>query len=394
MHRDQFLLPPGLVYLDGHSLGPLSHVADRRVRALLRSEWGAQLIRGWTESDWIALPQRVGEKIGRLIGAAPETTLCADSTSVNLYKVLAAALALRPGRTEIVSTSDNFPTDLYIAQGLIDQRAHGHALKLVEAADLAGAIDGNTAAVLLTHVNYKDATLLDMAGITAQAHRAGALAIWDLSHSTGVMPLRLEEWRVDFAVGCGYKYLNGGPGAPGYLMVATQHHANVTQPISGWMGHARPFAFDARYQPAPGVARYLAGTPPVLSMSALDASLDITLGEDIDTIRSASMALSDALIDNIARVCSDPELVLASPRDAALRGSHVSYRHPHGYAIVQALAQRGVIGDFRAPDLMRFGLNPLYNTSLDTECAAQALAEVLASRAWDRPEYLQRNRVT
>jgi kynureninase len=392
--RDAFQLPAGLVYLDGHSLGPLSHAAAARMQAAIQKEWGTQLIRGWTQSDWISLPGKVGDKIGKLIGAARGATICADSTSVNLYKVLAAALTLRPGRTDIVSTIDNFPTDLYIAQGLISQLKHGHRLKLVDAHDLDKAMDNNTAAVMLTHVNYKDASLFDIAALTARAHKSGALAVWDLSHSAGVLPLQMDTWQVDFAVGCGYKYLNGGPGAPGYVMVAPRHQENFSQPLSGWMGHAQPFAFDSEYRAADGIDRYLAGTPPVLSMTALDAALDITLTTSIQTIRSASMALSDAFIRNVAGATEDAELALASPRDAASRGSHVSYRHSQGYAIVQALAERGVIGDFRAPDLIRFGFNPLYNTLDDARRAAQVLADVLSTRAWDQPEFQHRNRVT
>lgn len=394
--RARFELPPGVVYLDGNSLGALPVVTAARLQRAVSEEWGRDLIRSWNTADWIGLPSRVGDKIGRLIGAAPGETVVADSTSVNLFKVLAAALGLRPGRHRIVSQRDNFPTDLYMAQGLAAFLGQGHELVLLpddpDAAAIEAALDGDTAVLMLTHVNYRTGRIHDMMRLSAAAHRAGALALWDLAHSAGALPVELNRAGADFAVGCGYKYLNGGPGAPAFLWVAQRHQTAFAQPLSGWMGHAAPFAFDATYRPAEGIARYLCGTPPVLGATALECGVDLMLEAEMSSVREKSIALTSLFIERVEARC--PGLELVSPRDAAKRGSQVSFRHPHGYALMQALISRGVIGDFRAPDIVRFGFAPLYVSYRDLAVAVDVMADLLATGGWDRPEFHARAAVT
>lgn len=394
--RARFELPLGVVYLDGNSLGALPVVTAARLQRAVSEEWGRDLIRSWNTADWIGLPSRVGDKIGRLIGAAPGETVVADSTSVNLFKVLAAALGLRPGRHRIVSQRDNFPTDLYMAQGLAAFLGQGHELVLLpddpDAAAIEAALDGDTAVLMLTHVNYRTGRIHDMMRLSAAAHRAGALALWDLAHSAGALPVELNHAGADFAVGCGYKYLNGGPGAPAFLWVAQRHQTAFAQPLSGWMGHAAPFAFDATYRPAEGIARYLCGTPPVLGATALECGVDLMLEAEMSSVREKSIALTSLFIERVEARC--PGLELVSPRDAAKRGSQVSFRHPHGYALMQALISRGVIGDFRAPDIVRFGFAPLYVSYRDLAVAVDVMAELLATGGWDRPEFHARAAVT
>jgi kynureninase len=392
--RARFAIPDGLIYLDGNSLGMLPRHAPERVRAVVEEEWGRQLIRGWTAAGWITLPRRVGARIAALIGADEDEVVCADSTSVNLFKVLSAALALRPERRKIVSTADNFPTDLYIAQGLTTLLADGHTLATPPADALLDAIDDDTAAMLLTHVNFKSGLLFDMATITAAAHARGALIIWDLAHSAGALPVDLRSADADFAIGCGYKYLNGGPGAPAFVYAARRHHNRATQPLTGWLGHADPFAFSSAYEPARGIDQFVCGTPPVLSLAALECGVELMQAAGLDAIRAKSMALTDLFIARVEARCDGHGLTLISPRDAARRGSQVSFAHPDGYAIMQALIADGVIGDFRAPDIMRFGFAPLYNSYADVWRAADALADVLATRRWDRPEFKTRKAVT
>jgi kynureninase len=394
--RARFALPHGVVYLDGNSLGALPVQTAARLQRAVAEEWGRGLIRSWNSADWIGLPSRVGDKIGRLIGAAPGETVIADSTSVNLFKVLAAALALNPGRSHIVSQRDNFPTDLYMAQGLAAFLGRGHELVLLpddpDAAAIEAALDGDTAVMMLTHVNYRTGRIHDMERLTAAAHRAGALAVWDLAHSAGAVPLALNHARADFAVGCGYKYLNGGPGAPAFLWVAERHHASFAQPLSGWMGHAAPFAFEPAYRPADGIARYLCGTPPVLGATALECGVDLMLETDMEALREKSIALTSMFIERVEARC--PGLELVSPRNDAERGSQVSFRHPHGYALMQALVSRGVIGDFRAPDIVRFGFAPLYVSYRDVATAVDILADLIATGGWNRPEFHARAAVT
>jgi kynureninase len=392
--RDRFVLPPDVIYLDGNSLGALPKDTAARVRRVVEAEWGQDLIVSWNEHGWYPMPSRVGDKIARLIGAAPGEVVCADSTSVNLFKLLAAALRMRPDRPVIVSERGNFPTDLYVAQGLVDMVGGGRGLRMVDdPARVIDAIDARTAVVSLTHVNYKSGRVHDMAAITKRAHDHGALMLWDLAHSAGALPVDLNGAGADFAVGCGYKYLNGGPGAPAFLFVAKRHQETARSPLSGWMGHADPFAFVPGYRPAAGILRQLCGTPPVVSMAALEASLDVMLEADMGAIRKKSLALGDLFL-TLAKErlggfgFGDP----TPPR--AERGSQVGLTHAEGYAIMQALIARGVIGDFRAPDLLRFGLTPLYVRYVDVFDAVEALRDIMATRAWDTAAFKRRAAVT
>jgi kynureninase len=392
--RDAFDLPDGLIYLCGNSLGPPPREAGERLTRVTTGQWGAHLVRGWTEDGWVDLPRRVGDKVARLIGAEPGEVAIADSTSVNLFKLLAAACDLRPGRTAILSQADNFPTDLYIAQGLAGLSGDRLQLRTVPADAIAAAIDDDTAVVMLSHVDYRSGALLDMAALTAAAHAKGALALWDVAHSAGALPVDLNGANADFAVGCGYKYLNGGPGAPAFLFVAERHQAEARSPLTGWMGHAAPFEFSPDYRPAEGIIRFLCGTPVVLGIAAMEAGIDLALTVDPAALRQKSQALGDLIIARVDALCTDGELAVASPRSAAARGSQVCLTHPNGYAVMQALIERGVIGDFRAPDIMRFGFAPLYLRYADIAEAARILAEVLTTRAWDQPQYHQRAAVT
>ena len=392
--RDAFDLPGGIIYLCGNSLGPPPRDTGDRLARVTSDQWRSHLVRGWTEDAWIGLPRRVGNKVARLIGAAPGEVAIADSTSVNLFKLLAAAGGLRPGRTTILSPADNFPTDLYIAQGLVGLSGNRLRLRTAPAGEIAGAVDDDTAVVMLSHVDYRTGALLDMAALTAAAHAKGALALWDVAHSAGALPVDLNGAGADFAVGCGYKYLNGGPGAPSFLFVAARHQQEARSPLSGWMGHAAPFEFSPDYRPAEGIDRFLCGTPVVLAIAALEAGVDLALTADPDALREKSQALGDVFIARIEALCTNSDLALASPRSSAARGSQVCLTHPHGYPVMQALIDRGVIGDFRAPDIMRFGFAPLYLSYADIADTARILAEVLTSRAWDQPQYRQRAAVT
>ena len=392
--RARFTLPDGVVYLDGNSLGAMPRAAVERVQQTLEGEWGRGLIRSWNAAGWIDLPTRVGDKIGRLVGAAPGQVVVADSTSVNLFKALAGALRLRPERSVIVSERDTFPTDLYVAQGLIGLLGGRHALRLVDRDEVHAAVDESTAVLLLTHVDYRTGAMHDLAAVTRAAHDRGALVVWDLAHSAGAMPIDLDGAEVDLAVGCGYKYLNGGPGAPAFLYVARRHQAAFAQPLTGWMGHARPFAFEAAYEPAPDVRRALCGTPAVLALAALEAGVDELLAVDLAEVRRKSLAMTALFRRLLAERCEGLGLALAGPAEPETCGSQVSVRNAQGYAVMQALIARGVIGDFRAPDLMRFGLAPLYLRYVDLWDAVETLREVLATRAFDRPEYRRRATVT
>jgi kynureninase len=390
--RHLFDLPDGLVYLDGNSLGPLPRGAAQRVAAMMREEWGGLLIRGWTRAGWMDMPVRLGERIGRMIGAPRGSVVVGDTLSIRIWQCLAAALALRPGRRVILSDTGNFPSDLYMAQGLIGTLDRGHELRLVAPEAVEGAIGDDVAVLMLTEVDYRSGRLHDMAALTARAHAAGALALWDLAHSAGALPVDLTAAGADFAAGCTYKYLNGGPGAPAFVYVAPAHADEVRPALSGWLGHEAPFAFDPDYRPGRGVERMRVGTPPVLQMVALEAALDVWGGVDMALLRARSIALVDRFIAAVEATC--PEVRLLSPRDGTRRGSQATFAHPEGYAIVQALIARGVIGDFRAPDGMRFGFAPLYNTEAEADRAAAVLAEILAGRLWDRPEYRTRAKVT
>ena len=390
--RALFALPDGVVYLDGNSLGPLPRSAVERLRRTVEAEWGERLIRAWNECGWIDLPTRLGDRIGRLIGAPAGSVTVGDTLSIKVHQALASALEMRPERRVILTDCGNFPTDLYMAQGLVDTLGRGHELKTVEPEAVADAIDGTVAVLMLTEVDYRTGRRHDMAALTRRAHAAGALAIWDLAHSAGALPVDLRGAHADFAAGCTYKYLNGGPGAPAFIYVRPDLQNAVRPALSGWLGHEAPFAFDADYRPARGVARMRVGTPAILQMAALDAALDVFDGVDMAMLRARSVELSERFITGVEASC--PDLALASPRDPEMRGSQVSFRHADGHAIMQALIARGVIGDFRAPDLVRFGFAPLYNDEADVDQAVAALSHILATRAFDRPEFRTRGKVT
>jgi kynureninase len=408
-----FELPEGVTYLDGNSLGALPKATAVRLDAVVRCEWGSGLIRSWNSAGWIDLAQRIGDHIAPLLGAGRGEVAVADSTSVNLYKVLSAAAALvkadAPARRVIVAERGNFPTDLYIAESVA--RQHGFELRLVDAAAIADHLDDRLALLMLTHVDYRSGRMHDMAAMTQAAHDAGGLMVWDLAHSAGAVPLNLHGGAAgggaggaaDFAVGCGYKYLNGGPGAPAFLWAHPQHTARMDrsglrQPLSGWLGHAAPFDFRADYQPAAGIARFACGTPALLSLAALECGVGVFQQADalggIEALRQKSIALCGLFIEAVETLCAGRSLALATPRDPSQRGSQVSFAHPGGYAVMQALIARGVIGDFRAPDILRFGFTPLYTRYIDAWDAAQALAEVLSSGEWQEPRFSQRAAVT
>lgn len=391
--RDRFECPPGVVYLDGNSLGALPRATAPRLAGVIQEEWGTGLIRSWNSAHWIDAPSRIGDKIARLIGAEPGEVIAADSTSVNLFKLLGGAVRLRPDRPVILTEEENFPTDLYVAQGLVGLLGGAHALHTVDRAELDRALDDEVAVLALTHVDYAGGAVLDMPRLTRAAHQCGALVLWDLSHSAGAVPVDLNAAQVDLAVGCGYKYLNGGPGAPAYLFVARRLQEALPPPLSGWMGHAAPFAFEGRYRPAAGIMRQLVGTPSILGMAALEVGVDIWLEVDRSSAWRKSQALGDLFI-RLADEIRGFDLELASPRDAAQRGSHVGVRHPQGYRVMRALMDEGVIGDFRPPDLMRFGFAPLYTRYVDVWDAVGRLERVLRGRAWARPEYAQTLAVT
>jgi kynureninase len=395
--RDQFALPQGVIYLDGNSLGVLPRATATRVQQVVTHEWGTDLIRSWNTAGWIELPQRVGNKIAKLVGAGENELVVADSTSVNLFKVLSAALRIvqadSPTRKCIVSERSNFPTDLYIAESLA--RDHGMRLVLVEPDEIAQHLNADLAVLMLTQVNYRTGRLHDMAALTKATHEAGGLTVWDLAHSAGALPVDLKGSHADFAVGCGYKYLNGGPGAPAFVWSHPHHAERFWQPLAGWMGHAAPFEFTSNYRPAPGIARYLCGTPPVLSLAALECGVDTVLAADMQALRRKSMALTDLFIELVEARCAGHELQLASPRQAAQRGSQASFAHASaGYPIMQALIARGVIGDFRAPDILRFGFTPLYTRFVDVWDAVEHLVQVLQSGEWREARFNQRAAVT
>ncbi|MFN8927127.1 MAG: kynureninase [Rhodospirillales bacterium] len=392
--RDRFALPGGTVYLDGNSLGALPCATADRVARVVTAEWGRDLIRSWNVNEWMHMPTRVGDKIGRLIGAAPGQVLSADSTSVNVFKLAAGALRLRPDRRTVVSDRGNFPTDLYMVQGLSDLIGGRCELRVVEEGEVASAIDDTTALVMLTEVNYRTGWRHDMRKVTEAAHAKGALVLWDLAHSAGAFPVDLDGCGVDFAVGCGYKYLNGGPGAPAFLYVAKHWQDTLAVPLSGWLGHAAPFDFDLAYRPADGIRRQQCGTPPVLSMAALEVGVDLMLEADLAAVRAKSQALIDLFLARVEASCGEWGFRVVTPRDPAVRGSQVSIAHPEGFAIMQALIGRGVIGDFRAPDILRFGLTPLYVGYADVWDAVETLADIMRTGSWDRPENRRRGVVT
>jgi kynureninase len=391
--RDRFLLPQDLIYLDGNSLGALPRATVHRQQEVVQGEWGQSLIRSWNEHGWIDAPQRVGARIAPLIGARPNEVIVADSVSVNLFKLITAAAALAPERPVLLSEAGNFHTDLHVASGAAELLP-GLRLEVVERDALETAIGADTNLVLLTHVHYKSGTRFDMAALTARAKAAGARVIWDLSHSAGAVPLDLGRDGAELAVGCGYKYLNGGPGAPAFLYVAEALQDRLVPALRGWMGHAAPFAFTDDYVPAPGVARFLAGTPPMLSLLALESGVETFAEVDMAMVWTKSVALFDLFLALAEERCAGHGLECISPRDPERRGSHISFRHPHAFEMCQALIEAGVIGDFRAPDVARFGLTPLYLGYAEIWKAVDRLADILASGRWREPRFAVRGKVT
>lgn len=387
--REAFVSQNELIYLCGNSLGPLPKAAVARLADVVGAEWGESLVRGWNSRDWIGAPRRVGDRIAGLIGAGPGEVLVADSTSANLYKLAVAALQARPDRPVILSEPGDFPTDLYMLEGAVRTLGGGRRLDLRAGEEIEAALGEDVAALVLCHTHYKTGAVRDMARLTAAAHAAGALVIWDLSHSAGVIEVDLNGCGADLAVGCGYKYLNGGPGAPAFLFVAERHQGALVSPLSGWMGHAAPFAFDDAYAPAPGIDRFACGTPPILSLAALECGVQLSAEAGAAAIAAKARALGDLFIHRVG-----DRLDLISPRDGTKRGGHVAFRHPDAYAIVQALMARGVVGDFRDPDVMRFGVSPLPLSFAQVARAADLLVEVVATRAYDDAKFRVRARVT
>jgi len=390
--RDRFDLPENEIYLDGNSLGALPKETAPRLDDMVKREWGRGLIRSWNENDWINMPGRLGAKIAHLIGAEANEVIASDSTSINIFKALTACIQLNSDRFVILSETGNFPTDAYMMQGIAAMSGGKIEHRLVETSQIEDALNDDIAVLLLTHTHYKTGQLHDMAALTKQAHAKGILVIWDLSHSAGAMPVDLNNCNADFAVGCGYKYLNGGPGSPAFLFAASRHHDTVFPALSGWMGHAQPFEFSDEYTPASGINRFQCGTPPILGMASLECGLDLMLEADMSQIRAKSRTLGQIFIERV-EACYDG-FELASPRDANQRGSQVSIRHENGYEIMQALIERGVIGDFRAPDILRFGFTPLYTRYEDVWNAVETLSDILKTGVWTQKKYAIRSAVT
>jgi kynureninase len=390
--KDLFELPDGMIYLDGNSLGPLPKTVNAALSSMVTDQWGAHLIKGWNVDDWMGQPMRIGNMVGKLIGAPDSSVTMGDTLSVKVYQALSAAVQMRPDRRVILSDSGNFPSDLYMAQGLIAQLDQGHELRIVDPLDVMDAITDDVAAVMITQVDYRSGRMHDMAAITAKAHDAGAVMIWDLAHSAGAVPVDLAACNCEFAVGCTYKYLNGGPGAPAFIYVRPDVIESIKPALSGWLGHDAPFAFEQDYRPAMGIERMRVGTPPVLQLTALESALAVWNGVDMAEVRAASIRLTDLFIKQVEKRC--PSLTLFSPRNGADRGSQVSFASDNGYAVMQALIARNVIGDFRAPNLIRFGFTPLYIDEADVIGAVDILADVLDNRLWDDPAYKAKGRVT
>lgn len=390
--KAMFALPEGVIYLDGNSLGPLPRAATARVSETMQAEWGELLIRGWNQAGWMAKPTEIGDRIGRLIGAEPGHVVLGDTLSVKVYQAVAAAFDLNPSRRTVLSDTGNFPSDLYMAEGLTGILGDGYSLETVAPEAVEDRLDKDIAVLMLTEVDYRTGRKHDMKRLTEKAHALGIITVWDLAHSAGAIPVDLAGAGADFAIGCTYKYLNSGPGGPAFIYVAPRHIDRVRPALSGWLGHENPFAFDLDYRAGTGIERMRVGTPPVLQMVALEASLDIWDMADMADVRAKSIALCDRFIAGVEE--NVPELKLNSPRDGAERGSQVTFRHPEGYAIMQALIARGVIGDFRAPDNLRFGFTPLYIDEGDVDGAVAIIADVVGNALWDRPEYKVRAKVT
>ena len=390
--KAQFHTPEGMIYLDGNSLGLLPKTAAARVARTITDEWGELVITGWNRARWMDMPTTLGDRIGRLIGAQAGHVVLGDTLSIKVYQALAAALDLNPDRKVVLSDTGNFPSDLYMAEGLIASLARGHSLRTVAPEDVLDALDDDVAVLMLTQVDYRTGRLHDMQALTQAAHAKGIITVWDLAHTAGAMPVDLAGCDADFAVGCTYKYLNAGPGAPAFIYVAPRHLETTRPALSGWLGHASPFAFDLDYRPGTGIERMRVGTPPVLQMAALDAAMDIWDTVDMQALRDRSIALSEMFIAGVETAC--PTLKLASPRDPEMRGSQVSFHHPEGYAVMQALIAQGVIGDFRAPDIIRFGFTPLYIDQDDVGRAIDILSTIMAQDTWDQPQFKVRSAVT
>ncbi|MDC7813038.1 MULTISPECIES: kynureninase [Pseudomonas] len=397
--RQQFALPEGVIYLDGNSLGARPVAALERARQVIEQEWGDGLIRSWNSAGWRDLSQRLGDRLAPLIGAGNGEVVITDTTTINLFKVLSAALRVQaeraPERRVIVSESSNFPSDLYIAEGLTQMLEQGYSLRLVDSPEqLPAAIDQDVAVVMLTHVNYKTGYMHDMQAVTGLIHEAGALSLWDLAHSAGAVPVELNRSGADYAIGCTYKYLNGGPGSQAFAWVAPALCNLVTQPLSGWFGHARQFDMATQYEPASGIARYLCGTQPITSLAMVECGLEVFEQTDMQSLRRKSLALTDLFIELVEQRCAGHDLKLVTPRDHAKRGSHVSFEHPEGYAVIQALIARGVIGDYREPRIMRFGFTPLYTRFSEVWEAVQILGEILDEKTWAQAQFQVRHSVT
>ncbi len=390
--KAMFTLPDGMVYLDGNSLGPVPKGAADRVQAMMSDEWGQMLITGWNKAGWMGMPVGLGDRIGRLIGAEPGSVVVGDTLSIKVYQAIASALELNPDRRVVLSDNGNFPSDLYMADGLLRSLGADYELRVVDPEQVAEAITDEIAVLMLTEVDYRTGRMHDMKALTEQAHAKGVVTVWDLAHSAGAIPVDLAGCNADFAVGCTYKYLNGGPGAPAFIYVAPRLSDQVRPALSGWLGHEAPFAFDLDYRPGAGIERMRVGTPPVIQMTALSAAMDIWGMAEMVDVRTKSIELTQRFITRVEATC--PDLELASPRDPAQRGSQISFRFSDGYAAMQALIARGVIGDFRAPDIMRFGFTPLYIDEGDVDRAVEILADIMSNRLWDRPEYKIRQRVT
>jgi kynureninase len=390
--KDQFVLPEGMIYLDGNSLGPLPKAVNGRLQQAVTEEWGQHLITAWNVDDWMGQPMRVGNMIGRLIGAPAGSVTMGDTLSVKVYQALSAALEMRPERKVILSDSGNFPSDLYMAQGLIAHLGKGHELRIVEPDAVMDALTDDVAVAMITQVDYRTGRLHDMTTMTAKAHDVGAVMLWDLAHSAGALPVDVAACGCEFAVGCTYKYLNGGPGAPAFIYARPDIIGDIQPALSGWLGHDAPFGFEPPYRPAMGIERMRVGTPPVLQMTVLETALAVWDGVDMADVREASIALCDLFITQIEARC--PELTLVSPRDGTKRGSQVSFAFEHGFAAMQAVIAQGVIGDFRAPNIMRFGFTPLYIDESDVMRAVDVIADVMDNRLWDDPQFKQTSRVT
>jgi kynureninase len=394
----EFVLPESVIYLDGNSLGALPLAAKEAVVRVAEVEWGQSLIRSWNNHGWFDKPVAVGEKLAPLLGAAPGQVLIGDSISINVFKVIHAAMDMQPGRTVVMADATSFPSDLYVAQSAVDQRGGCQFVVARDVDEVAQRLSSpeatNIAAILINHIDFRSGRIHNMASLTALAQSKGVLTIWDLSHSAGAIPVTLDATNADFAIGCTYKYLNGGPGAPGFIYVATRHQQRAQQPLTGWWGHAAPFAFENTYTPAPGITRFSTGTQPMISFAALEASLDLWARVDMTQLRTKSLSLTDLFIESVASLDASGTLRLGTPTEHEVRGSHVIFHHEHGYPIMQALIAEGIIGDFREPDVLRFGFAPLYNSHVEAVSAASALTRIVATRSWDQPAFTNRRLVT